>query len=158
LNLADFDYNPTKSLFMILEGRLDRVVVTTMYAVFAKIISCNHKDIGMMYLILGLIGGMTGFVLSIAIRMETAQPGSLLMVFGLVADSEVYNTIITAHGVVMVFFMVMPILIGGFGNIFVPVMIGSPDMAFPRLNTAWLTAAPFTFFVVSVLNHLCGVG
>jgi len=69
-------------------------------------------------------------VYSVFIRMELSYPHEYIM-FG---DMYVYNVMITAHGIFMIFFTVMPALIGGMGNIFLPLLCGVPEMAFPRLN------------------------
>ncbi len=98
------------------------------------IISTNHILIGLIYIITGLIGGSIGFGLSIILRLELALPGFIL------CPPLQYNSNITFHGIFMTPFMIMPILIGGFGNTLLPLMLCTVDMLFPRLNalSLWL--------------------
>ena len=108
--------------------------------------STNHKDIGTMYITIAVISAILGMGASMAIRLELAVPG-----IQFITDSQFYNVLVTAHGFLMVFFVVMPALIGGFGNWFIPLMIGTPDMAFPRMNNIsfWLLAGGFILLVLS---------
>ena len=91
------------------------------------IATVDHKQIGILYIVTSLFFLVVGGIEALFMRLQLALPRNQFM------DPEVYNQLFTMHGTSMVFLAIMPLLIG-FGNYFVPLMIGARDMAFPRLN------------------------
>ncbi len=113
-----------------------------------RLCSTHHTDIGTLYLCLSVVSGIVGALFSVLMRFELQAPGLQLF-----PDGQTWNLVMTAHGLIMVFFMVMPALIGGFGNWLVPTMIGASGMAFPRLNMLgfWLMIPSLALLLGSTL-------
>jgi cytochrome c oxidase subunit I len=105
----------------------------------------DHKKIGILYLFATFLFFILGGVEALIMRLQLAQPSGTLV------DPETYNGLVTIHGTTMVFLFLVPVL-AGFGNYFVPLMIGARDMAFPRLNALsfWLLLLGGVAFYTSI--------
>jgi cytochrome c oxidase subunit I len=97
------------------------------------VFSTDHKMIAKQYMITGLVMALLGGFLAYGFRWQQAWPGSVVPGVGVV-DPRTYNTMVTMHGTIMVFWVAMPVLLAAFGNLLLPLMVGAEDMAFPRLN------------------------
>jgi len=109
----------------------------------------NHKDIGTLYFIFSFWAGLVGTGFRVIIRLELSRPMRFLK------DFQLYNVVVTTHGLVMIFFLVMPMIIGGFGNWLVPLMLAVPDMAFARINNLrfWVLPSSFTLMGFSLFSE-----
>ena len=105
---------------------------STNYLINSWVYTTNHKRISINYFNFVLVSGTAGMSLATVIRLEFAYPG----VGVLAGDSLQYLSVATAHGVIMVFYMIMPAIFGAFGNFLLPTQLGVHDVAFPRLNSA----------------------
>jgi cytochrome c oxidase subunit I len=112
------------------------------------VLTTDHKKIGIMYLVLTFVFFMLGGVEALLMRLQLSVPNNTLL------TSEHYNQLLTLHGTTMIFLFVVPVW-AGFGNYFLPLMIGARDMAFPRLNALsfWLLALGGVVFYATLFFH-----
>jgi len=85
---------------------------------------------------------VVGAALSFIIRLELMKPGFFLF------NGQLYNSVITSHALLIIFFIVIPTIIGGFGNWILPLLLGCPDMSFPRLNNLSFWLLPTSLFLI----------
>lgn len=111
--------------------------------------STSHKDIGILYLGFGMLSAMIGTGMSVIIRMELSNGNSQFFH----GNNQAFNVIISGHALLMIFFFIMPVWMGAFGNFFLPILIGAADMAFARLNNIsfWCLPPALVCIVCSVL-------
>ncbi|HEV7137290.1 MAG TPA: cbb3-type cytochrome c oxidase subunit I, partial [Steroidobacteraceae bacterium] len=105
------------------------------------VFATNHKDIGTMYLIFSCIMFFTGGAFAMTIRAELFKPGLQIV------DPGVFNSLTTMHGLVMIFGAIMPAWVG-LANWMIPIQVGAPDMALPRLNNLSFWILPFAFVLL----------
>lgn len=111
----------------------------------------NHKDIGTLYLFFSLIMLFVGGGMALLIRLQLFQPGARFF------DPNFYNELVTVHGLIMVFGVIMPAFVG-LANWMIPMMIGAPDMALPRLNNWSFWILPFAFTILIISLFIPGSG
>jgi cytochrome c oxidase subunit I len=123
------------------------------------IFSTDHKVIANQFLFMSLLFLILGGLLALMMRWQLGWPGQPMPGGGVLPDTmapggiilpEFYNSLVTMHGTFMIFFAIMPLLVGTFGNLLIPLQIGAPDMAFPKLNmiSFWL-AVPAGFMMLA---------
>jgi cytochrome c oxidase subunit 1 len=97
------------------------------------VFSTDHKVIARQYIGTGLTMAVLGGLLSLVMRLHLASDGGPITGIGELPP-HAYNAVVTLHATIMVFWVAMPVLVAGFGNLLIPLMVGADDMAFPKLN------------------------
>ena len=110
----------------------------------------NHKRIALNYLYFVFVTALSGTALATMVRLELAHPGSPFFK----GDSLRYLQIITAHGLIMVFFVVVPLIFGVFANYVIPYHVGAKDVAYPRLNSIGFWIQPVGYLLVAKVAFL----
>ncbi|HEX5030370.1 MAG TPA: cbb3-type cytochrome c oxidase subunit I [Candidatus Eisenbacteria bacterium] len=113
---------------------------------WSRVFSTDHKTIAKQYLFTGVAMAFLGGILAQIMRLQLANPGHPVPGLGVVQGIK-YNATVTMHGTVMIFWVAMPLLLGAFGNFLIPLMVGTRDMAFPRLNMI----SYWTFFLSTLV-------
>merc|ERR1712063_129501 len=117
--------------------------------------NCNHKGLGIYYLLSAFIFGISGTLISVLIRIELYSSGNRIIS---PENQNFYNVSITLHGLLMIFFLIMPGLFGGFGNYFAPVFQGSPEVVYPRVNNLSILILFLSYFfaILSLISEFGG--
>merc|ERR1712187_616939 len=117
--------------------------------------NCNHKRLGIYYLLSAFIFGISGTLISVLMRIELYSSGNRIIS---PENQNFYNIIITLHGFLMIFFLVMPGFFGGFGNYFVPIFQGSPEVVYPRVNnfSILILFLSYLFLILSLISDFGG--
>merc|ERR1711968_112882 len=116
-----------------------------MYSFLSLVKNCNHKRLGIYYLLSAFIFGVCGTLISVLMRIELYSSGNRIIS---PENQNFYNISITLHGLIMIFFLVMPGLFGGFGNYFAPIFQGSPEVVYPRVNNLSILILFLSYFLV----------
>merc|ERR1739838_809207 len=117
--------------------------------------NCNHKRLGIYYLLSAFIFGISGTLISVLMRIELYSSGNRIIS---PENQNFYNVSITLHGLLMIFFLVMPGLFGGFGNYFAPIFQGSPEVVYPRVNnlSILLLFLSYLLLILSLISEFGG--
>ena len=115
------------------------------HGILSWVATVDHKKIGIMYMVMAFTFFIMAGVLALFIRLQLAAPNLKIV------DENTYNQLFTMHGTAMIFLFAIPMLVGGFGNFFVPIMLGARDVAFPRINA-------FSFWITLGAGLVMGMG
>merc|ERR1711915_189699 len=117
--------------------------------------NCNHKRLGIYYLLSAFIFGISGTLVSVLIRIELYSSGNRIIS---PENQNFYNVSITLHGLLMIFCLIMPGLFGGFGNYFAPIFLGSPEVVYPRVNnfSILILSLSYLFLILSLISDFGG--
>ena len=143
------------SYFYYYNGRLASKGIYQFLTFGSLLKNCNHKGLGIYYLLSAFIFGISGTLISVLIRIELYSSGNRIIS---PENQNFYNISITLHGFLMIFFLVMPGLFGGFGNYFVPIFQGSPEVVYPRVNnfSILILSLSYLFLILSLISEFGG--
>lgn len=143
LNKYDYWLDKFKILLMQFNDKRKYLLKKYVYTI-------NHKRIAINYFFFSMWTGLSGAALATMVRLELAHPGSPFFK----GDSLRYLQVVTAHGLIMVFFVVVPLIFGGFANFLIPYHVGSKDVAYPRLNSIGFWIQPCGYILVAKIAFL----
>lgn len=147
LNFESFNKN---NIYLFLKIFLNKFNDRRKFLLKKYVYTINHKRIAINYFFFSMWTGLSGAALATMIRLELSHPGSPYFK----GDSLRYLQVITAHGLIMVFFVVVPLLFGGFANFLIPYHIGSKDVAYPRLNSIGFWIQPCGYLLLAKIAFL----